>query len=96
MEHEAEKKRHAKRQVEVIKRWTRLIQGLRIRDRLLKEYGDRQPTSSVNDVKAVDADDVQLEEVCNCMSLLHLSLEPDYPPVSGRACRPWRIPNERR
>ncbi|KAK7690126.1 hypothetical protein QCA50_006775 [Cerrena zonata] len=58
MEHEAEKKRLAKRQAEVIKRWTRLIQGLRIRDRLLREYGDRQPTSSVNDVKI---DEVQPE-----------------------------------
>ena len=65
MEREAEKKRQAKRQAEIIKRWTRLIQGLRIRDRLLKEYGDRQPASSGagNDHASVNAEDVQQDKV---------------------------------
>ncbi|KAI0662018.1 hypothetical protein C8Q70DRAFT_909438 [Cubamyces menziesii] len=41
MEQNAEAKRRAKRQEQVIKRWTKLVQGLRIRQRLLEQYADR-------------------------------------------------------
>ncbi|KZT11843.1 Rad4-domain-containing protein [Laetiporus sulphureus 93-53] len=37
-EHDAEQKRRAKREEQVIKRWTKLIQGLRIRQRLQEQY----------------------------------------------------------
>ena len=71
MEREAEKKRQAKRQAEIIKRWTRLIQGLRIRERLLREYGDRQPATSSsagNDTNTNgNAEDIQLDEVSNLL-----------------------------
>ncbi|KAI0648178.1 hypothetical protein C8Q79DRAFT_905740 [Trametes meyenii] len=40
-EQDAEAKRRAKRQEQVIKRWTKLVQGLRIRQRLLEQYADR-------------------------------------------------------
>ncbi|KAI0373881.1 Rad4-domain-containing protein [Pilatotrama ljubarskyi] len=39
-EQDAEAKRRAKRQEQVIKRWTKLVQGLRIRQRLLEQYAD--------------------------------------------------------
>ncbi len=42
-EQEAEAKRRAKRQEQVIKRWTKLVHGLRIRQRLLEQYADRAP-----------------------------------------------------
>ena len=40
-EHNAAIKEQAKRQEAVIKRWTRLVQGLRIRQRLQEQYADR-------------------------------------------------------
>ncbi|KAI0688320.1 hypothetical protein BC835DRAFT_1373054 [Cytidiella melzeri] len=40
-EHEAEEKRRNKRQEQVIKRWQRLVQGLRIRQRLQEQYAGR-------------------------------------------------------
>ncbi|KAI1793306.1 Rad4-domain-containing protein [Ganoderma leucocontextum] len=40
-EQDAEAKRQAKRQEQVIKRWTKLVQGLRIRQRLIEQYADR-------------------------------------------------------
>ncbi|PCH40265.1 Rad4-domain-containing protein [Wolfiporia cocos MD-104 SS10] len=45
-EHDAEEKRRAKRQEQVIKRWTKLIQGLRIRQRLQEQYADVEPRGS--------------------------------------------------
>ncbi|KAI0700351.1 hypothetical protein C8T65DRAFT_742081 [Cerioporus squamosus] len=39
----ADAKRRAKRQEQVIKRWTKLVQGLRIRQRLVEQYADRAP-----------------------------------------------------
>ena len=39
-EHDAEEKRRAKREDGVIKRWTKLIYGLRIRQRLQEQYAD--------------------------------------------------------
>ncbi|KAM5533626.1 hypothetical protein V8D89_012739 [Ganoderma adspersum] len=40
-EQDAEAKRQAKRQEQVLKRWTKLVQGLRIRQRLIEQYADR-------------------------------------------------------
>ncbi|CCM04912.1 uncharacterized protein FIBRA_07109 [Fibroporia radiculosa] len=37
-EHDAEEKRRAKQQEQVLKRWTRLVHGLRIRQRLQEQY----------------------------------------------------------
>ena len=45
-ERDAEAKRRAKRQEAVLKRWTKLVQGLRIRQRLLEQYADRAVPSS--------------------------------------------------
>ncbi|KAI0947082.1 hypothetical protein AcV7_009609 [Taiwanofungus camphoratus] len=54
-EHVAEDKRRAKRQEQVIKRWTKLVQGLRIRQRLQDQYADvEQRESSVADAKEED------------------------------------------
>jgi hypothetical protein len=49
-EQEAEEKRRNKRQEKVIKRWTRLVQGLRIRQRLQKQYstGEVPPSSNTS------------------------------------------------
>ncbi|KAJ6582797.1 hypothetical protein B0H10DRAFT_1890357 [Mycena sp. CBHHK59/15] len=44
-EHDAAEKAHAKKRERVLKRWTRLIHGLRIRQSLQEEYKDRQPTA---------------------------------------------------
>ncbi|EPQ51119.1 Rad4-domain-containing protein [Gloeophyllum trabeum ATCC 11539] len=41
MERDAEEKRKAKRHDQALKRWTRLIQGLKIRERLKKQYANR-------------------------------------------------------
>jgi xeroderma pigmentosum group C-complementing protein len=40
-EHHRAEKEETKRQAEVLKRWTRLVQGLRIRQRLVEQYKDR-------------------------------------------------------
>ena len=42
-EQAAEAKRRAKREEQVLKRWTKLVQGLRIRQRLVEQYADRAP-----------------------------------------------------
>ncbi|KAH9931640.1 Rad4-domain-containing protein [Epithele typhae] len=41
----AEAKRRAKKQEQILKRWTKLVHGLRIRQRLIEQYADRTPTS---------------------------------------------------
>ena len=47
-EQDAEEKARLKRQARVIKSWTRLIQGLRIRQRLQEEYADKaQPVNAI-------------------------------------------------
>jgi hypothetical protein len=43
-EQEAEEKARTKLQERVIKRWTRLVHGLRIRQRLQEQYGDKPQT----------------------------------------------------
>ncbi|TFK52131.1 Rad4-domain-containing protein [Heliocybe sulcata] len=48
MERDAEEKRQAKRHEQVLKRWTRLIQGLRIRDRLKRQYTDAGQIASTS------------------------------------------------
>ncbi|KAH7097516.1 Rad4-domain-containing protein, partial [Auriculariales sp. MPI-PUGE-AT-0066] len=45
---DSEEKERAKRQDRVLKRWTRLVHGLRIRERLLKQYGN--PDDLTDDV----------------------------------------------
>ncbi|TBU44496.1 Rad4-domain-containing protein [Dichomitus squalens] len=45
-EQDAEAKRRAKRQDQVIKRWTKLIHGLRIRQRLIEQYADRNASAA--------------------------------------------------
>ena len=52
-EEEAEKKRRKKQQEQVIKRWQRLIQGLRIRQRLQEQYADRTPQINAADATGV-------------------------------------------
>jgi len=48
-EHDAGEKAKVKRQERVIKRWTRLIQGLRLRQRLQEQYAERpEPSVSEN------------------------------------------------
>ncbi|THH27307.1 hypothetical protein EUX98_g6882 [Antrodiella citrinella] len=59
-EHEAEKKRNAKRQEQVIKRWTRLVQGLRIRQRLQAQYADRSEQPSGEATPVVNSEDQQV------------------------------------
>lgn len=55
-EQEAEKKRRTKREEQVIKRWQRLIQGLRIRQRLQEQYADRsEPQSRTTKDESADA-----------------------------------------
>ncbi|KAH9841395.1 Rad4-domain-containing protein [Rhodofomes roseus] len=54
-EHEAEQKRRAKREDQVIKRWTKLIHGLRIRQRLQEQYADADRRES-SPVGAADED----------------------------------------
>ena len=55
-ERDAEAKRRAKRQEAVLKRWTKLVQGLRIRQRLLEQYADRTvPSSSTAAAAATSA-----------------------------------------
>ncbi|KAI9058217.1 Rad4-domain-containing protein [Trametes sanguinea] len=61
-EQHAEAKRQAKRQEQVIKRWTKLIQGLRIRQRLQKQYADRAGTPVENKNKDSDGPHVPPEE----------------------------------
>ncbi|TCD70140.1 hypothetical protein EIP91_004610 [Steccherinum ochraceum] len=55
-EHEAEQKRQAKRQERVIKRWTRLVHGLRIRQRLQEQYADRSERPSGDATPTSQAD----------------------------------------
>ena len=40
-EQEAERKRSAKRKEQVVKRWAKLVHGLRIRERLQAQYAER-------------------------------------------------------
>ncbi|KAH9947442.1 Rad4-domain-containing protein [Amylocystis lapponica] len=55
-EQDAEEKRRAKRQEQVIKRWIKLVHGLRIRQRLQEQYADRgHQESSIADEPGEDA-----------------------------------------
>ncbi|KAH9936108.1 uncharacterized protein B0H18DRAFT_1113556 [Fomitopsis serialis] len=58
-EHDAEEKRRAKREDQAIKRWKRLIHGLRIRQRLQEQYADAEQRGS-SPVGAAD-EEVQQE-----------------------------------
>ncbi|KAI0352597.1 Rad4-domain-containing protein [Trametes cingulata] len=51
-EQEADAKRRAKRHEQVIKRWTKLVQGLRIRQRLIEQYADRADPNAANGAQA--------------------------------------------
>ena len=67
-EHEAEMKRRTKRQEQVIKRWQRLIQGLRIRQRLQEQYAGKGPQQSTEHSEEAE----QLEQVSNTLSQCNL------------------------
>jgi hypothetical protein len=56
-EQDSEKKAQAKRQERVIKQWTRLVQGLRIRQRLQEQYAGRSDASTPEIVVGVGARD---------------------------------------
>ncbi|KAF5377814.1 hypothetical protein D9615_006671 [Tricholomella constricta] len=61
-EQDAEKKARAKREERVIKQWTRLVQGLRIRQRLQAQYAmkpDREQRSQDNHAALSDTEDGQ-------------------------------------
>ncbi|EPS96506.1 hypothetical protein FOMPIDRAFT_1053153 [Fomitopsis schrenkii] len=53
-EHDAEEKRRAKREDAVIKRWTKLIHGLRIRQRLQEQYAERGGQRGSSPAEAAD------------------------------------------
>ncbi|KAA1469725.1 Rad4-domain-containing protein [Dentipellis sp. KUC8613] len=60
-EHDAAQKEQAKRQQNAIKRWTRLVQGLRIRQRLQEQYASSgQPSHAAG--KEADANSSQPDE----------------------------------
>ncbi|TFK87491.1 Rad4-domain-containing protein [Polyporus arcularius HHB13444] len=61
-EQEADAKRRAKRQEQVIKRWTKLVQGLRIRQRLVEQYADRVPPGDAQAQSDVAAEKQTAEE----------------------------------
>ncbi|EMD39582.1 hypothetical protein CERSUDRAFT_111894 [Gelatoporia subvermispora B] len=60
-EHDAEEKRRAKRQDQVIKRWTKLIQGLRIRQRLQEQYAEGAEHTPRESSPAEAAEDASLQ-----------------------------------
>ena len=53
-EHAAAQKEQEKRQQAILKRWTRLVQGLRIRQRMREQYGDGTHRSGTLGVGGVD------------------------------------------
>ncbi|GBE85109.1 Rad4-domain-containing protein [Sparassis crispa] len=59
-EQDAEEKRRAKREEQVLKRWTKLVQGLRIRQRLQEQYADNNVRES-SIVQEEENKDAQLE-----------------------------------
>ncbi|RPD62250.1 Rad4-domain-containing protein [Lentinus tigrinus ALCF2SS1-7] len=70
-EQEADAKRRAKRQEQVIKRWTKLVQGLRIRQRLVEQYADRAPAEDAHAQSEAAAEKPTAEE------------EPEKPAAGG-------------
>jgi xeroderma pigmentosum group C-complementing protein len=65
----AEEKARAKREERVIKQWTRLIQGLRIRQRLREQYGtksdqahaDEEGKGKTEQKRVVDGENIKPE-----------------------------------
>ncbi len=83
-EQEADAKRRAKRQEQVIKRWTKLVQGLRIRQRLVEQYADRAPPDAQAQLDV--ASEKQTAEEVRVFSVL-------YPArFLCRSCRHWHAP----
>ena len=87
-ERDAEAKRRAKRQEAVLKRWTKLVQGLRIRQRLLEQYADRAgPSSSATTAAATaatadavpPADAADEVRLCSCPLAFFLSVRHQCP-----------------
>ncbi|KZT18608.1 Rad4-domain-containing protein, partial [Neolentinus lepideus HHB14362 ss-1] len=60
-ERDAEEKRQVKKHEQVLKRWTRLIHGLRIRDRLKKQYAGGSASASPSK-QHVEGDEMEREE----------------------------------
>lgn len=58
----AEEKARVKREERVIKQWTRLIQGLRIRQRLQEQYGTKSDRAVVHEDKTARKGKGKLEE----------------------------------
>jgi hypothetical protein len=64
-ENDAEEKAHAKRLDQVHKRWIRLVQGLRIRDRLRKQYASNMDDATQQHwLDTQNAEAHQGEQVC--------------------------------
>lgn len=64
-ENDAEEKAHAKRLDQVHKRWIRLVQGLRIRDRLRKQYASNTDDATPQHwLDTHNAEAHQGEQVC--------------------------------
>ncbi|OCH87725.1 Rad4-domain-containing protein [Obba rivulosa] len=60
-EHDAEEKRRAKRHEQAIKRWIKLVQGLRIRQRLQEQYADGAGHTPRESSPAEGAEEPQLQ-----------------------------------
>jgi xeroderma pigmentosum group C-complementing protein len=54
-EHDAAEREAEKRRERVLKRWTRLVQGLRIRQRLQAQYAGEMPKETTVTVPVVEA-----------------------------------------
>ena len=67
-EHHAEAKRAAKRREAVIKRWTKLIHGLRIRERLQEQYADRRDPEQPTERGGFVMEEEEEEKVCSIMT----------------------------
>ena len=67
---DAEEKERIKREERVLKRWTRLVQGLRIRKRLQEQYANRPSNSQPQ--HGVDNREVSDEQptCCHVVSLI--------------------------
>ncbi|KAI0763653.1 hypothetical protein BD413DRAFT_495167 [Trametes elegans] len=96
-ERAAEEKRRAKREEQVIKRWVKLVQGLRIRKRLQEQYADRAatngaPTQTASTRAAGAMVAITPEE------LIPPFQEPEKPPAGGfltgvdDVVQPYRLP----
>lgn len=66
---DAEEKERIKREERVIKRWTRLVQGLRIRQRLQEQYADKPSSTQAQH----GADNREVNQVSNPLVIAEIS-----------------------